>query len=360
MNKKAFYSDKGRKKNILLLFVLKWDTLIFALRPKRLNMKHLTKEQRYVISCLQKRGFSQEAIGKEIGFNKSTISRELKRNTGKRGVYNPEKAQMLANERKERFCNNRRFSSQMERFIITHIQELQWSPEEIVGFCKINDIEMVSTERIYQYIRLDKKNGGNLYKYLRHRLKHRKRPVGENKVKIKDRVSIDQRPDEINERKEFGHWEADLIEGKNHKGFILTLTERVYKQLFMCYLPSGKEAKGVAKAIISLLLPYKKFVRSITFDNGLEFAEHKTVSEILEAKTFFTHPYSSWEKGQIEYMNKLIRQYYPKNQEISRCNTKNIKEIQYKINSRPRKNLGFKKPVDLFYKFVNNKVAFAG
>lgn len=323
-------------------------------------MKHLTKEQRYVIASLHKRGESQESIADEIGVHKSSISRELKRNSGKRGAYNPMKAHQLAQERKERFANNRRFTKEVEKRVRSYLEKEQWSPDEIVGYCKKYAIEMVSVERIYQFIRNDKGQGGNLYKHLRHQLKHRKRPVGGNtKVKIKDRTSIDQRPEKANNRTEFGHWEADLIEGKNHKGFMLTLTERVSKQLMMCYFPKGKNAQGVAKAMVDKLLPYKEFVQSITMDNGLEFAAHQTVAKKLNTATYFTHPYSSWEKGQIEYMNKLIRQYYPKNQEINKSNTKNINQIQIKINNRPRKNLNYDKPFELFFKFVNKKVAFA-
>lgn len=323
-------------------------------------MKHLTKEQRYVIASLHKRGESQESIADEIGVHKSSISREFKRNSGKRGAYNPIKAHQFAQERKERFACNRRFTKEVEKRVRNYLEKEQWSPDEIVGYCKKYTIEMVSVERIYQFIRKDKGQGGNLYKHLRHQLKHRKRPVGgDTKVKIKDRTSIDQRPEKANNRTEFGHWEVDLIEGKNHKGFMLTLTERVSKQLMMCYLPKGKNAKGVAKAMIDILLPYKAFVQSITMDNGLEFAAHQTVAKKLNTETYFTHPYSSWEKGQIEYMNKLIRQYYPKNQEINKSNTKNINQIQIKINNRPRKNLNYDKPFELFYKFVNRKVAFA-
>ncbi len=100
-------------------------------------------------------------------------------------------------------------------------------------------------------------------------------------------------------------------------------------------------------------------MKSITTDNGLEFAEHKLISEKLDSIIYFTHPYSSWEKGQIENMNKLLRQYIPKNEIINDDKTLNLKAIQIKINNRPRKNLNFEKPVDIFYNFINNKVAFA-
>lgn len=319
-------------------------------------MKHLTKEQRYVISTLYEIGMTQKAIAEKVGVHKSTISRELKRNFSKQGAYNPQKADELARERKERFASNRKFTASVEKRVRSYLEEEQWSPEQIKGYCKKHDIDMVSVERIYQYIRKDKQEGGLLYKNLRHQLKHRKRFVGkETKVKIKDRVSIEQRSEKANNREEFGHWEADLISGKNHQGFILTLTERISKHVMLGYLPKGKDSVGVAKVIIDLLLPYKDIVHSITMDNGLEFAKHKKVAKKLNALTYFTHPYSSWEKGQVEYMNKLLRQYYPKNEIINKSNTKNIREIQFKLNRRPRKNLNYEKPFKIFFKFVNNQ-----
>lgn len=323
-------------------------------------MAHLTREQRYVISALRKRGVRQKEIAEELGVSPGTICRELKRNGGKRGGYNAQRAHSLSKERKERYTFKRKFTPSVEKRVRDYLENEQWSPEQIAGYCKANNIAMVSTERIYQFIREDKFNGGNLYKHLRHKLKHRKRRFkNECKVKIKDRVSIEERDPKINDRQEFGHWEADLIEGKNHKGFVLVLTERVSKQTLIKYLANGKIAKEVAVAIISLLLPYKRWVLSITFDNGLEFSDHKTVAEKLNTKTFFTHPYCSWEKGQVENMNKLIRQYIPKNEPITELNMKNISDIQYKINRRPRKNLNYKQPFKIFYNFVNNKIAFA-
>jgi transposase, IS30 family len=291
--------------------------------------------------------------------HKSSIGRELNRNISRTGKYNPESAQILAFERKERFGIKRKFTKSVEQKVRDYIIKDQWSPEQIVGYCKKQSIIMVSVERIYQYIRLDKEKGGLIYKYLRHKLKHRKRPVGEDKSQIKDKVSIDLRPEKVNSREEFGHFEMDLVVGKEHKGAVLTITERVSKFFICQYLPHGKTAKEVAKAVNNLLLPYKNYVHSITTDNGLEFAEHKWISKKLDTIIYFTHPYSSWEKGQIENMNKLFRQYIPKKEVINEYNTMNLKEIQYKINSRPRKNLNFEKPVEVFYNFINPKVAFA-
>ena len=204
---------------------------------------------------------------------------------------------------------------------------------------------MVSIERLYQYIREANTSGGALYTDLRQQLKNRKRQVGiRSKIKIKHRVSINERPEKTNHSEEFRHWEADLIAGKAHHGFILTLTERISKQGIIDYLPKGKNAQGVSDCMINLLLPYKNWIKSITMANGLEFAKHTQVADKLITQTYFTNPYGSWEKGQVEYMNKLLRQYYPKNKPINQNNTKNIKQIQMKINNRPRKNLDYDKP----------------
>ena len=321
-------------------------------------MKHLTKEQRYVIQTLHKRRESKAVIAAEIGVDKSTIYRELNRNSSKRS-YQAEKAHMYASERKERFSCNRRFTDSVQKIVVEYITKEQWSPEQIVGYSQKTGIEMVSTERIYQFIREDKIHGGNLYMHLRHKLKHRKRSISGSTSRIKDRISIDQRPEKANNREEFGHFEMDLVVGKDNKGAILTITERLSRHFICKYLPHGKIAKYVSQAVVEELLPFKEHVLSITTDNGTEFADHKTITKKLEATVYFAHPYSSWEKGQIEYTNKLLRQYIPKKSIINQHTTLNIKYIQMKINRRPRKNLGYEKPFELFYNFINRKIAFA-
>lgn len=150
-------------------------------------MKHLTKEQRYQIKAYLNCGKSKVYIANELKVDKSTIYREIKRNSKKRGNYNPNFAQELSTERKERFSSNRKFTPPVEKYVRKQIEQEQWSPEQIVGYCKTQNIPMVSHERIYAYIRENKKQGGNLFKYLRHQLKHRKRPVSGKQNTIKDR-----------------------------------------------------------------------------------------------------------------------------------------------------------------------------
>jgi len=322
-------------------------------------MKHLTKEQRYQIKAYLNCNKTIPFIAEALNVNKTTIYREIKRNSKKRGSYNPGFAQELANERKERFAYNRKFTKSIEQFVRKQIEKEQWSPEQIVGYCKSHKIPMVSHERIYAYIRKDKLQGGNLYKHLRHQLKHRKRPLSGKQNTIKDRVSIDHRDDIINNKERFGDWEIDLIIGKDRKGAIVTIVERTTAFFLMKKLPFGKNAEELAKVVIDMMLPYKDFVHSITSDNGKEFAAHKKISEKLLTDFFFAHPYSSWERGLSEYTNKLVRQYIPKKSIFDQYDDDKIKEIQYKINRRPRKKLNYDNPKNLFYKFVNRKVAFA-
>lgn len=322
-------------------------------------MKHLTKEQRYQIKAYLKCGKSKSYIAESLSVNKTTIYREISRNSTKRKFYNPDYAHELATERKERFRRIRKFDDATRGIVRKYIEEEQWSPEQIVGYCKYHNIPMVSHERIYIYIREDKMKGGSMYKHMRHKLKHRKRPVGGKQVVIKDKVSIELRSDVINNKERFGDWEIDLIVGKENKGAIVTIAERTTAFFMMRKLTYGKNAKKLAREVVDMLLPYKTYVHSITSDNGSEFAEHKTISKKLNALFFFAHPYSSWERGLSEYTNKLVRQYIPKKSKFEEYNELQIRNIQYKINQRPRKKLNFENPKNLFYKFVNNKVAFA-
>jgi IS30 family transposase len=322
-------------------------------------MKHLTKEQGYQIKAYPNCGKSKIFIAEALKVAKTTIYREIRRNSTKRGLYNPDFAQELATERKERFAGNRKFTATIEKYVKKQIKQEQWSPEQIVGYCNKHSIAMVSVERIYQYVREDRSQGGTLSKHLRHQLKHRKRPVSGKHQVIKDKISIELRDDIINNKQRFGDWEIDLIIGKDGKGAILTIVGRTTVFFLMRKLSFGKNAGELAKIVIQTLLPYKDFVHSTTSDNGTEFAAHKKISKKILAQFFFAHPYSSWERGLSEYTNKLVRQYIPKKSVFENYNDNDIKAIQYKVNRRPRKNLNYDNPKNIFYKLVNQKVAFA-
>ena len=314
---------------------------------------HLTREQRYTISAMHKQGCTQKMIAEAIDKNKSVVSRELKRNANLKGKYSFEYAQDMAELRKERMKNPRKLTSQLKKKIILLIEE-DWSPQQIEGRLKLENKPFVSHETIYKIIRKDKQEGGTLYTHCRHKLKHRKRPVGE-KISIKNRVSIDQRPDIVNTGKRFGDWEIDTIVGQNNRGAMVTMVERKTDFLLMEKLEKGKNATELTKVVVRLLFAYIKNVHTITGDNGTEFADHENIAKLLKTKFFFTHPYASYEKGNIENENKLIRQYVPKKTNFDTLNNQKIKQIQYKINNRPRAKLNFYSPKEIFFLNLQKK-----
>ena len=313
--------------------------------------KQLISEQRYTISILLRQGMKKKDIAAAINVHPSTVTREIKRNSGKKGFYNWESAQCNRIYHKRRKPGNRTIKKEiMDRAIGLLVTE-QWSPRQISGSLALEGVS-VSHETIYKTIRKDKSEGGELYKNCRHRLKHRKRPVGASCSSIPNRTSIDERPREADGSR-FGDFEMDTIVGRNGCGAIVTLVERNTNMLFMRKLDKGKNAKALAKTVIRLLQPYKEHVRTITTDNGTEFACHELISQEIGAQVYFADPYSSWQKGAIENMNGLIRQYIPKGSVLAECSHQYITKIMHKINMRPREKLKFLTPSECFYEKIS-------
>jgi len=321
--------------------------IIFAL----MKYKQLTSEQRYTIFVLLQKKMKKKDIAMAINVNLSTLYRELKRNSGSRNHYNWETAEANARQKKHKKPGNRSISTDVRDEAVRLLKEYQWSPEQISGYLH-REGKFISTESIYRLIRKDKKNGGDLYKNCRHRLKHRARPVGGAKrVMIKNRVSICDRPKEADGTR-FGDFEMDTIVGKGNHGAIVTLVERSTNMLFMRKLPYGKDADKLADVVIKMLKPIKKILKSITTDNGLEFAAHEKISKALDVPVYFTDPYSSWQKGAIENANGLIRQYIPNGAVFSHYSHQQITKFNKKINDRPRKKLDFSTPKECFYRNI--------
>jgi transposase, IS30 family len=313
--------------------------------------KHLTPEQRYTIDVLLQQKKSRKEICETIKISQSTLCRELKRNSGKYG-YHCKQAQVKANDRKRRLQNYRNLTIELRAFIREKITTEQWSPAQVVGYLRKRGKQCVCVETIYAYIRADRAAGGDLWKHCRHQLKHRRRQVSQPYNAVQNRTMIDERPLEWDGSSP-GDFEMDTIVGKDGKGAIVTLVERNSSFIMARKLSEGKNAEALAKTVINMLLPYIGKIRSITTDNGSEFAEHLLISKRLKTKIFFAHPYSSWEKGCIEYHNKLIRQYIPKGTDFNVISDHILKEIIVKINRRPRLKLGFSTPVAEFFKFIS-------
>lgn len=284
-----------------------------------------------------------------IGVHPSTITRELKRNSSQRGVYKWDVAHRQAQKRSRKTPGNHAISKAVWDEVKRHLINDQWSPEQISGYLAKDGIK-ISHETIYKMIRIDKRDRGTLYKCLRHRLKHRSRPVGAaGRQHIPDRVGIEERPKEADGNR-FGDFEMDTIVGPNNQQAIVTIVERSTNRLFMKKLKYGKDSNELAITVIRMLSPFKECIRTITTDNGSEFAAHRKISEALGTNVYFTAPYSSWQKGAIENANGLIRQYIPKGMSFSEVSDCQIRRIQDKINSRPRKKLSFVPPEECFDK----------
>lgn len=315
-----------------------------------MKYKQLTSEQRYTISVLLQNRTKRKDIAKAINVHPSTITRELKRNSGVRGHYNWETAQANAVRTKRKKSGNHSVDDSIKEEAKRILISEQWSPEQISGALAMKG-KHISHETIYRIIRKDKAEGGDLYKHCRHRLKHRARPVGGKRVPIPNRTSISERPKEA-DGKRFGDFEMDTIVGKGNHGAIVTLIERSTNMLFMRKLPKGKNAKELARTVVHLLRPFKEHIRSITTDNGTEFACHEMISRSLGVKVYFADPYSSWQKGGIENANGLARQYIPKSETFEHVSHQQITKYSRKLNMRPRKKLKFRTPQECFYERI--------
>ena len=299
----------------------------------------LTYNQRYHIYTFTKAGFCQTEIAKVIGVHKSTISRELKRNRGKKG-YRHKQAHQLAISRRDK---GKPRISDKDWGMIEELICLDWSPEQISDYCQVEQELKISHEWIYQYIYHDKHNGGRLWKHLRCNKKRRKRYGSyEKRGQIPNRVWIDYRPQAVEDRSRLGDWEADTIVGKGRKGAIVTLVDRKSRYLRMG-LVARRTKEAVADKIISLLADLP--IHTITCDNGKEFADHERFAKALGAEVYFAHPYASWERGTNENTNGLIRQYIPKDTKFSDLTCANMKFVEDRLNTRPRKCLSFATPM---------------
>ena len=305
---------------------------------------HLTLVERYQIYNLKQVGKSNIEIGKIIGVHKSTIGRELKRNKGEEG-YKAEEAEKKGSERKRQAHRGGRINKETWREVEERLKE-EWSPEQISGRRKLEGKEGISHERIYLYIYEDKEKGGELYKHLRSQKKRRKR-IGKNdrRGKLKNCISIEKRPEIVDKKERIGDWEGDTIIGEKHKGAIVTMVERKSKMLKMGKVErkGGEEVKEETKKILKGMK-----VKTITLDNGREFAGHEEIGKELGAEIYFAHPYTSWERGLNENTNGLIRQYFKKGSSFGWIGEEEIRRVEEKLNNRPRKTLGYSTPQEVY------------
>lgn len=306
----------------------------------QLNQYHRKKIDEFLLY-----DYSYSEIALKLGFDKSTISREIKRNSHK-GIYYPVKAHKLTKQRQSTAYKNKKITREMED-TIDELIEIDWSPEQITNWCKKENIDILSHEMIYQYIYKDERNGGKLYTHLRHFGKRRKKYGSERLSKIKNKRNISDRPKVVEDKSRIGDWEIDTVIGGNHEGALVTIVERKSKY-FLSKQVNQKTADNVKMATIELLKPIIDKVFTITSDNGLEFAHHEEIAKELECEFYFADPYSSWQRGLNENTNGLLRQYFPKGISLKDIDNKDVDAAVNKINDRPRKSLKYNTPNSIF------------
>ncbi len=325
--------------------------------------KQLTIEQRYQIEALLQAGLSQTKIANQLGYHRSTISRELKRGIALRGrtasKYVATNAERKTRNRHKHKYKRVKLTAELKSLISQKIIEDKWSPELISKKWKQQNIPIVSHETIYQWIWKAKHTNtkeNRAYKELYKELKHGKRRQKRGNIKdtrgvIPNRIHITERPPVVEKRERIGDIEADLMMGKDHKSALLVLTDRT-TLITMIEKLKGKSANEVTARIKQRLSKFSSsYIKTITFDNGKEFAGHQEIAEKFNVKTYFTTPYTSQEKGTVENRIGVIRRFFPKKTDLRTISKERIKQVELLINNRPIRKFNYLSPIET----LNNK-----
>lgn len=318
------------------------------------NYKHLSSEERDKIAILRAQGNSLNKIAKMINRNKSTISRELKRNSSPTyDVYLPHKANKRAKSRKQLSAKRQRLKNSTVRTFVINKLELGWSPELIAGSLPLHYPKLaISHEAIYQYIydkQIRKQRDLTTYLVRAHKKRYNRGHSRKHKKShIPNRISIEERPKHIEKRIQPGHWEADSMVSRQSKPAIAVMVERKSRFVLLEKL-LRKTSLNFSSAVHSRLIDYPRHLRrTITYDNGSENVDHGIINKHLSTKSYFCNPYRSWEKGSVENSIGLVRRYLPKKTDFAKLSYQELARIEYLLNSRPRKCLKFRTPLQVF------------
>jgi IS30 family transposase len=316
------------------------------------RFKQLTPQERDRIYQLYQNGKTQAEIAKELGRNKGTISRELRRNWHQIfDEYLPDTAQRKADRRKA-VSRKRHYLDRfpgLKAHVLARIKA-GWTPDLIAGELRRQKARFLAKESIYQFIYSLEGRKLNLRQYLprAHRVRRRKNGRKHRKVVIPGRVDITCRPKLVAARRQFGHWEGDSVSYKGHSQRLATQVERK-SRLLVVLRPKTNGARERASLINNKFSSFPvKARRSITFDNGLEFAEHGRITAALGTKVYFAKPYASWQRGSNEHVNGILRRYLPRDTNLDLMTDKELQDIVNRINDRPRKILGYRSPNEVF------------
>lgn len=314
------------------------------------HWSHLTQEKRCQILGLLQAGQSNRQIAKKVGVSHTTINRELSDNRKK---YNPEKAHKKSQRRKTKARKKLlKLTKKMIDYISLRIIRDKWSPEQIAGRLEREFGSLqISHQTIYRHIKKDSLKGGVLHKSLRRKGRKYTKQLSKQAGRswIPDRQDISLRPAIVDQKVRIGDFEVDTIVGKNHSGFLVSMVERKTK-LTRLALIRYKTAEATSDAIINKLKIFKKgLLHTITTDNGSEFASHKRIAKALGVGFYFATPYRSCERGLNENTNGLIRQYFPKKTDFAKLSSREVRDVEHKLNSRPRKLLGYQTPLEVLF-----------
>jgi transposase, IS30 family len=320
--------------------------------------RHLSRAERGVIMYLTMSGRNPTQIALVLGRQRSTVLRELRRNTSPYwNYYVDETAQLKANQRRKRASQRYRLKNAYIRSYVRSKLEAGWSPEIIAGRIELDlPGRTISHESIYLYIyQLEEPERKRYIKYLpRSHRRRRKRGTGkpQRKSRIPNRISIVDRPVAVESRTQMGHWEGDSMVSSRNTTVLYTLVERKTRMVRLVRI-RGRDGDRTARAIARRLRPLPaRARRTLTLDNGIEHTRHEKVTRAIGTKCYFCDPYAAWQRGTNENRNGAIRCYFPKGTDFARLNQAEIERVELAINTRPMKCLGFKTPLEAAARFV--------
>ena len=313
------------------------------------QLSTIERSELYKLRVIDKLSISD--IGRRLNRDKSTISRELSRNTDERQIgYLPDTAEGLMKARRKKA--KVRFQSISAETIKEVKQRLEQhhSPEQLAGRMEREGLGKISYETVYLMLYANHQGMGIYQQYLRQKQKQRRRKSrSQKRGGIPNRIGIENRPKIADLKTEIGHWESDTIIGCNHTGIVVTHVDKSSKYL-LAGLAKNKTMDEINRVTLKLFEPIESTSRkTMTFDNGREFCGHEKLSERLQIDTFFANPYHSWERGLNEHTNGLIREFYPKSTNFKIVKEEDFQKAVNLINHRPRKSLDYRTPYEVFF-----------
>ena len=313
-----------------------------------MSYHQLTPGERYMLAALRRQGYNQSEIARSLGRHRSTVCREVRRNSTRAdGRYRATTAQERTNGRRSRSRRNSRFGAG-DFALIDELLCRQWSPEQVAGHLRRMGQLLISHETIYRHVWRDKRAGGTLHTHLRGARKRRRKRYGsyDSRGRLAGKRMISERPPEVESREQVGHWEADTVAGAGTKDCVATLVERKTGLILIGKL-ADRTARGLSRRLTRLIRGAAR-VETVTADNGTEFHDYQRIEGLTGAAFYFARPYHSWERGSNENANGLIRQYLPKGASMAGLSQHQCNSIARKLNTRPRKRLGFRTPLECY------------